>query len=71
MKTITINSSGNQNCIKIKHNNGYIKVQLIDPEPGWMRIFQKPNGKYVAQILMDAPDDWKFIKSFVYMKLIQ
>jgi hypothetical protein len=61
-----LNASGKNSLVKLillSKESRIVSVKFINPEVGWFRIFQKPDGKYVGQDSMEAPKGWRFIES--------
>lgn len=63
-----MNILNSKKTVKIRHRDKDILVTLIEPiEFGnWIRVYLKPNGKYVGKLTQTAPEDWRFIFSFFH-----
>lgn len=61
-------NSRQKEVVRIRKNGKDILVTLLEPAMvgHWVRVYRKPNGKYVGKLEMGAPESWKFMFSFPY-----
>jgi hypothetical protein len=61
-------NSNPKEVLRMYINKKYVLVTLLEQITigCWVRVYRKPNGKYVGKSEMGAPKDWKFVFSFPY-----
>lgn len=62
-----LNSSPKE-TVRVRRNGQNVLVTLLEPAMvgHWVRVYRKPNGRYVGKLDMGAPEDWDFMFSFPY-----
>ena len=62
-----LNSSPKE-IVRVRKNGQCVLVTLLESAMvgHWVRVYKKPNGRYVGKLDMGAPEDWEFMFSFPY-----